>query len=379
MSITATRGGGTAWVCGWIALMALAGCIGGSAVPEPVLDTPHHHVTSGVKLIEKRYFEDARREFESALKLDPHSSSAHRGMGWVYMLNGDFEQARAELERAKEYAATPEDRALAQVGFMRFYTLRKQKGWLGDVEKSFRAAIAEDKQLPEAYYQMGIAYKQAHQFQDAQRAFERVSGINKRLAGPAREEAQRMQIIVLAAPQSSTGKALAAVDRITRAHLAALLVEEFRLMDILGAPRRTAAEMPGANDIATQTYRDDIETVLALRLATLGPAANGKFQPDRYTTRADLAAVMAEILVRGTDEDALAKRYKDAASPFADVSEKDPSFNAIMICTYWRSLMTPRMGNFEPAGSVTGADTLLALKKLRATFDIPTPVSSRGR
>ena len=160
---------------------------------ENVLDSPKHHAQTGFRLMEKRYLDDAKREFELALQHTPQYSLALRGMGLLYVKRGDFGLASKSLGLAKDYAETKEDKALACVGFMRLYTLQKEKGWLKKVEANFSEALSVVKDLPEAHYQMGIAYKQANRFPESEKAFKRVVEINKGLVAQASKELESVQ------------------------------------------------------------------------------------------------------------------------------------------------------------------------------------------
>ena len=62
----------------------LGGCGPRSGLyPESTLGTPEHHVFNGFALLRMERPEDAQREFEQALRLDPKCSGAYRGIGWI--------------------------------------------------------------------------------------------------------------------------------------------------------------------------------------------------------------------------------------------------------------------------------------------------------
>ena len=149
--------------------------------PESVLDTPKHHVSSGLKMLEKNYLYDAKREFELSLQLDPDCSDAHRGLGLTYGKEKKFELALESMRRARDSAKTNTEKALAYVGFMRIYTMEQGKQWLEKVKARFSDALQYKEDLPETYYYMGIAYKKANRFSEAEKAFKEVLAINKGL------------------------------------------------------------------------------------------------------------------------------------------------------------------------------------------------------
>jgi tetratricopeptide (TPR) repeat protein len=165
------------------------------------LGTPEHYVFNGFALLRMERSEHAQREFEQALRLDPRCSGAYRGMGWVAGQRGDFSAAFASMAQAKEVAEKNEEKALVEVGFMGLYTMQKGAEWVQRVEKSFTAACALAEDLPEAYFQLGIAYKQVHRFADAEKAFKRVIWIHRSLVPEAKEELESVRKILTPGPR----------------------------------------------------------------------------------------------------------------------------------------------------------------------------------
>ena len=169
----------------FVALAFFLGCVTEKKVPENVLNTPRHHALSGFKLIKKGYPNHAKREFKLALQLDPNYSPAHRGMGMVYIMKEKFQLAFDSMQMAADFAAAREDKAMSYVGFMYLYTTQKDSGWLKKVEEEFSKVTLLIKELPEAYFQMGIAYKQAGRLTESEEDFKKVLIINKRLVPEA--------------------------------------------------------------------------------------------------------------------------------------------------------------------------------------------------
>ena len=164
-----------------LALCLFEGCSSKPRAPESVLDTPEHHVSSGLKLLEKNYLFDAEREFELALQLDPNYSDALRGLGLTYGKEKKFGPAFESMRKARDTAKTEGCKALAYVGFMRLYTMEQGPHWLDKVKDTFSHALQHRADLPEAYFYMGIAYKTANQPSEAKKAFKKVLEIDKGL------------------------------------------------------------------------------------------------------------------------------------------------------------------------------------------------------
>jgi tetratricopeptide (TPR) repeat protein len=181
----------------------LGGCGPRSGVyPESTLGTPELYVFNGFALLRMARTDDAQREFEQALRLDPNCSGAYRGLAWVEGQKGDFTAAFASMTHAEELAKRSEDKALVEVGFMGLYTMQKSPGWVQQAEQSFNAASALEEDLPEAYFYLGVAYKEAHRYEDAEKAFKKVIWIHGHLLPEAKEELVCIQEMLRADPRS---------------------------------------------------------------------------------------------------------------------------------------------------------------------------------
>jgi len=176
-----------------LAFLLMEGCSQPPRTPEGILDTPSHHVSSGFKFLQKDYDTDAKREFDLALQLDPYYSGAHRGLGLVYGKEKKFDPAFVAMRKARDDASSGVQKALAYVGFMRLYTMRKKTGWLEQVEERFKDALQWKNDLPEAYFHMGIAYKNADRITQAEQSFQQVIKLNQDLVTEARGELTALQ------------------------------------------------------------------------------------------------------------------------------------------------------------------------------------------
>jgi tetratricopeptide (TPR) repeat protein len=181
----------------------LGGCAPRSGLyPESTLGTPEHHVFNGFALLRMERPDDAQREFEQALRLDPKCSGAYRGLGWIEGGKGEFAAAFASMSQAKELAEKNEEKALVEVGFMGLYTMQKGPEWVQRVEQSFRAACSLEEDLQEAYYHLGMAYKEVHRYADAEKAFRKVIWIHGSLLSEAKEELESIQENLRAGPEA---------------------------------------------------------------------------------------------------------------------------------------------------------------------------------
>jgi len=101
-------------------ILITGGCAPKARPPVSILDTPEHHVFSGMKLLESCKLLDAEREFNLAKELDPKYSPAYIGLGLGLGYKGDFKSAFKTMSRAKRLAETKEEKTSAYVGFIRF-------------------------------------------------------------------------------------------------------------------------------------------------------------------------------------------------------------------------------------------------------------------
>ena len=168
--------------------------------PESTLGTPEHHVFNGFALLKMERSDDAQREFEQALRLDSKCSGAYRGIGWIQGGKGDFAAAFESMSHAKEIAEKNSEKALVEVGFMGLYTMQKGPDWMPRVEQSFRTACSLEEDLPEAYFHLGMAYKEARRYADAEKAFKKVIWIHGSLVSESKEELASIQEILRAGP-----------------------------------------------------------------------------------------------------------------------------------------------------------------------------------
>jgi tetratricopeptide (TPR) repeat protein len=360
-----------------------------SCAPKPrkavtALDTPEHHVFSGNKLLDKGNYDDAKREFQLALSLDPKYSPAHAGLALVYGYQNNFDKGYESLKDARGYAKTKEARVNANVYMIRLLSLERKGKWLDRAEDEFKAAAKLDPGASAAYYYMGKAYKVSYDFDKAGEMFKKVLEINTKYVNEASEEWALVQRIQLAAPGSMIGKKIALIDEISRADIAALFVQELELEKLFKkrTPKRfeTGFQPPtqkfetekivkaeAATDIKDHVLRTDIETVMELMVKGLEPYPDHTFQPDNKITRAEYAMMIEDILIKVSGDETLATKFLGERSPFPDLRNDLPYFNAVMVATS-RGIMKAKdmtTGEFAAMDTISGADALLVIRKLK--------------
>jgi len=371
----------------WLAVIFLfQGCVPKVRPSESVLDTPEHHVQSGMKLLKLGKYDNAMREFELAKELDPKFSRAYVGSGLVLGNKGDFKQGIQDMKKGVRLAKAKEEKADANVGLIRLYLLGKSsahKDWLKKAKGAYEAALTFLPESSAAHYYMGEAYKEALNFEKASQLFKKVLEINASYVVEANDAWKLIQKIQRAEPGTTIAKKIALVDQITRADIAALFIQELGIDKVFAkkkefdtrfkAPEKEFAaaqvvKMPAAVDIADHVLRTDVEAVIELSIKGLEPYADHTFKPDQKIARAEYSMMIEDILIRATGDKKLATKFIGSPSPFPDLRNDLPYFNAVMVSTTRGIMDTKNLttGEFDPMGSVSGADALLIIRKLGA-------------
>lgn len=375
------------FVMAGVCMLFLYACGPKAMAPKAELDTPEHHVTNGNKLLKAGKTDDAYREFNRAKELNPKFSPAYVGLGLVEGFRDDFIKGLKTMKDARKYARGDEQEIAVNVGFMRLYIMGKtnvDKNWLKLVEKEFDKAVSIGKDVSEPYFYMGLAYKMSYKFRKAADQFSKVLELDNEYIAEADKEYALVQKIERAMPGSKIGKQIALVEEITRADVAALFIEELKIDELFikRTPKQfdTAfkspekdfetgkyVKIPPATDIDDHVLKADIDAVIAIGIKGLQPFPDHTYKPYKLITRAEFAMMIEDILIKITGVDELATRFIGSISPFPDLRNDLPYFNAVIICTT-RGIMVARdlaTGEFAPMDTVSGADALLSIRALK--------------
>ncbi len=356
--------------------------------PKAELDTPEHHVTNGNKLLKAEKLDAAFHEFNRAKELNPKFSPAYVGLGLVDGFNNNFKNSFNNMKEARKYARGDEQKIAVTVGFMRVYIMGKEnadKNWFQLVKEEFDKSMLIAKDVSGPYFYMGLACKMSYKFHEAASQFSRVLELDKDYVKEADREYEIVQKIERAMPGSKIGKKIALVEKITRADIAALFIEELEIDEIFKkrTPKRfdTAFKSPEkelkageyvkiqpAIDIDDHVLKADIDAVIKIGIKGLQPFPDHTYKPYQTITRAEFAMMIEDIIIKVTGVDDLATRFIGSVSPFPDLRNDLPYFNAVIISTT-RGIMTAMdlsTGEFDPIGTVSGADALLSIRALKS-------------
>ncbi|MBU0993419.1 MAG: S-layer homology domain-containing protein [Proteobacteria bacterium] len=373
-----------------ICLIGVIGCGKKPVPPQAELDTPEHHVSNGHKLLTSGNTDDALREFERARDLDPEYAPAYIGIGITLGTKGDYEKGHEAMEKAEKLAKGNTQETSVHVGFMRLYTLCREKvgeKWLKKVKDHFRQAVKLSPDVSESYYYMGMAYKLNKSYDLAKAQFARVLEIQDGFVAQADQEFEIIQRIERAIPGAKIAE-IALLEKISRADVAALFIEELKVDELFRnrAPKQFDAsykvpsndfktgefvEVPRATDITNHVLKADIEAVMDVGIKGLQPYPDHTFQPDKMITRAEFAIMVEDILEKMSAEKNMATRNFGGSSPFPDLRNDQYYFNAVMTCTT-RGIMKAKdiaTGQFDPMGTISGAEAMNSIRELKIQLE----------
>ena len=366
-----------------------AGCAPKAAPSTSVMDTPEYHYNQGLKALDADRLDDATREFDRAISLDPKLSLGYIGKGLVLGKKGDFKAAFETMEKAKDLETKGIE---ARIGMIRLDSMQmasdqKKVGELvKSAEKEFKAADEKEPNNPRLHYYMGMCYEMALDFDNAATMFRAVLSMNRDFVAEANAEWSVIQKIQRAAPGTEIGKKIALIDKIDRADVAALFDQELNLEKLytkrgvktydttFKAPTEastamqteTVTKMEPATDIADNWLRPSIEEVLKLQVRGLEAGPNHKFDPDKLITKGEFALMLEDILIKVNGDEKLATKFLGATSPFPDVRNDHYAFNAIMTATSRGFLEADKAtGEFRATDPVSGADALLSIREFK--------------
>ncbi len=392
-----------------LSLNTLNGCSKDSG-PRPsqgTLDNPSFHVMRGKDLLDEQRIDAASKQFDLGLELKSDYAPALAGKALVLTLQS--QKVKLEPENASELLKESEDlldNALSkgegpneelsvQLLAMRTVTARAEgEDWIDDVEDHFNDALEVFEDHPnlqaskaEPWYYWGQSNEKALRFEEAQNAFKKVLELDRGFTREANHAIEQLNKIVRAQPGTRHGLELAMIKQITRADMAALLMQELKLADLYSrnateqmkelkfeSPRKSFVphgkrklERPLASDILEHPLREDIETILRLQVRGLESNPQFLFFPNKEITRAEYALMLEDVFIQVTQDSAQSTRFVGDTSPFIDVRPDAYYYNAArtLVSRNIMQLQDKVRGEFGPDRAVAGADALLSLRLLK--------------
>lgn len=369
-----------------LAAAAIAGCAAKGRTPQGAMDTPEHHFKVGLRLLDQDKVAKAGQEFDLALELDDDFGPALAGKGLVQALEGkDPEEALSLTKDGVREADDDSQRVQALVLDIRAMTAIMRQGGKAQwrLMKDVRADAQRAKVLaptdPSIPFYYGEAALYALEFNEASEQYARVMALKSGFEQQADQRWRLLQKAQRAAPVTDLGKSIVLVEELSRADMAGLLVEELNIarfytkttpVDQLKfqTPDQALAgkEKASPKDIQDHPLKADMEEVIEYGVQGLEVYPDGTFRPDENISRAEMAMILQDLIVRAMHDQALATKFIGETSPFPDLPSSHPAFNAAMVATT-RGLMgaDKDFGLFKPAEPVAGVDALLSIRELK--------------
>jgi tetratricopeptide (TPR) repeat protein len=300
---------------------------------------------------------------------------------------------------------------------------KSDQKWLELAKSQFDEAVVIDSKHAPAYYFMGLAYKEALDFNQAGQMFTKVLQLKTDHLADADAQLKFLQKVQQAMPATEAGKKISLVDNLTRADAAALFMEELKIKELYNklalkdsntpakdaekvtanlkdiekvpapvketekvpaevpppAPVKVTPEVPQpapvkvtAKDIADHPLKAYIEGILETGVRGLENDPKGNFNPAEVISRGEYAIMLEDVLIKLTGEKDLAARYVNSKSLFPDVPADMPYFNAIISVTS-RGIMeakNTKTGEFAPLKPLSGVEAVLVIHKLKEKLKI---------
>jgi tetratricopeptide (TPR) repeat protein len=376
-----------------VSLMAIVSCAPKGRKAVGIMDTPEHHYNQGVSFLDKDNLDAAAGEFDLALGLDKKYGPALAGKGLVQVMQGDDDGLkmitsgwrRADGKWEKVQVVSAEIRA---------YIAMKKDGRIQETEmirkakEAFSRGLLVERDAPALYYYMGEAYLQGLDFRESETMFATAKSLGGDFEERAYERWTFVQKANRAAPESMIGKKIALVEKLSRADMAALLIEELnieRFYTRTQEPEKVSFEAPKGitmkgedlyttkdmTDIEGNPLKNDIEKVVSLGVEGLKPYPDHTFRPQAPVSRIEAAQLFQDIIVRATGKTSLATEYLGEESRIPDVPRDHWGFNAVRLSTE-RGIMSTdvRTNSFYPKAVMTGVDALLSMKELKRALTV---------
>lgn len=129
---------------------------------------PHYNLAS--VYLDKGHLQQAEREYQTAIRLNPNYFSAYFGLGSVYARLGQSDQAINAFHTAiqkRKSATGKEDYPLARLNLGEIYG---RTGKFDDAIRELALAVQHDPSLVLGHYNLGLAYLMTGKFSEAEQA-----------------------------------------------------------------------------------------------------------------------------------------------------------------------------------------------------------------
>lgn len=347
--------------------------------PMSDVDTPEYHFRAGMRAVDNGDYPAALKSFNRSVDLDRKFAPGYGGLGLTYAHLGNVSEAKSNIDKAAGRAKKDPD--VYVLCARSWIVLRSvENRWFKRAENYLEKALKYDEEHEGALYYFGEAHLYMYNFTEAEGYFRRVVDRKGDYAGKADDKWELLQKIVRAMPGTQAGKKVAIQEKINRADLAVIFVEELKVGELFDRmPQQntgfqTPAQMQAASQPAIPAdavgHWAEVWIKECVNLGIMEPFPDGKFYPEDVVTRSSYAMAVQRLLVAATRDVNLETRYfGESPSRFSDVPSSHPAYNAMALCTERGIMQADVMtGRFNPSGNMSGADALLVIRTLQTSL-----------
>lgn len=376
-----------------IAMVIFASC-GGPKERKKMseLDTPEYHYNQGKKYLERNDLKTASNEFNLAKSLKNDFAPAYEGLALVDIENNKLEDAEKKIKKA---LSMDSDWIPANVAKGRWYTAKGEyEDAVDELEDAVDDVNDSDSKMDkksvkmDAFYYLGVAYKEWGKYIDAQTTFQKILVIDNTNVKASKAIKELAEYQAAVAGQSPELKKIARQKQISRSDVAVLFVTELPLDKIFrkttvkeqikfSAPgQKTMGKRDDPSKAADETVAADVPTNHwavsfineALQRGIIEKFPDGNYHPEENVNRAEFARLIEHFMVKAWDDRSLETKFFGQVSPYSDVLNTAPIFNSIMVVTSRNIIPGFDNGTFKPLSPVTGTESLNIIRNLKAQF-----------
>ncbi len=366
-----------AWLAWLFVLLGAAGCAMHASVPERLLGSSEHHLSNGVKLLGKGRLDAAHREFRITIELDPECALAHRGEAIVLGMRGDFDAAFTASHRAVRYTTTEDLRNPIQEEFSRCGSIRwsRSSRWRRTSTDEDMASLARPfvAAFLNGYYHMGIAYKFGRAHEEHEESLKMALFVTDAFSEEASRHLRTAGAFDEFALGTELGRGMTFLDRLSRAEVAALLVREIGLADLIEKPDggtfQPAPEPAWHSDLAGHPLEEDLRVIVGMGIDGFVLFEDGSLRLDAPMLREEYACAAVDILARVHPGKTDGGKGPQLA-PFEDVSLSSPCLRAVAACADL-GVMSAENGRFRPDAPISGLEAAQSIQRLKELIARP--------
>ncbi|MBN1561535.1 tetratricopeptide repeat protein [candidate division KSB1 bacterium] len=331
---------------------------------------------AGLAALQQGDWEQAALSFNRAIKIAPQYANGYAGAALVLALKNQPEKAVEYAEKAVKLDKKSFD---AQVSLGRVLADARADGWFERAINAFDAALALKPLDEAALYYKATVLREHKNLQQAMALYMQISSQGGAFAAKAEEEIVHINNYQLTSPRTAVGDSILRLEKINRADLAALLVSEFNIVQIIGRRNPNYAGGKSQHFQSEENKKNHLAGIISdiaghwaeswikdvVRVGGMDIFPDNSFRPNELVRRMNFAMTLQNIIIQVTGNNALYTAFINKPSSYADVKRTHFAYNAVCLVTEYEIMPLPSKGDrFDLDGAVSGYEALLALRNL---------------